>query len=185
MLERNLDPLNGTRLNIEAFHACEDNKYIKNEIFNIISTFNKDSVKSYSYILEKPKVEPNKRQEKDKFYIDNLTHAIAQLLDKLQIDKNFVIITDRLPVQKNKNKQVSALKKGIKEYLKSNDLNIRYDIFHHCSASSVNLQIVDYISWAIFRKYERNQDIFYKKIEKYLIDIDLMTKDRKVSHYEK
>ena len=185
LLERNLDPLNDTRLNIEAFHACEDNKYIKDEIFNIISTFNVDSVKSYSYILEKPKVEPNKRQEKDKFYIDNLNLAIHQLLDKLQIDKNFVIITDRLPVQKNKNKQVSALKKGIKEYLKSNNLNIRYDIFHHCSASSVNLQIVDYISWAIFRKYERNQDTFYKKIEKYLIDIDLMTKDRKVNHYEK
>jgi len=184
LLERNLDPLNDTRLDIEAFHACEDNKYIKDEIFNIISTFDKESVKSYSYILEKPKVDPSKRQEKDKFYIDNLNFAIHKLLDKLNIDKNFVVITDRLPVLKNKNKQVSALKKGIKEYIKSNNLNIRYDIFHHCSASSVNLQIVDYISWAVFRKYERNQDIYYKRIEKYLIDVDLMTKDRKINHYE-
>ena len=163
LLERNLDPLNDRRLNIEAFHACEDNKYIKDEIFNIISTFDNNSVKSYSYILEKPKVEPTKRQEKDKFYIDNLNLAIQQLLDRLKINKNFIIITDRLPVQKNKNKQVGALKKGIKEYIKDNNLNIRYDIFHHCSASSVNLQIVDYISWAIFRKYERGQDIYYKK----------------------
>jgi len=185
LLERNLDPLNDKRLNIEAFHACEDNQYIKNEIFNIISTFNEDNVKAYSYILEKPKVEPTKRQEKDKFYIDNLNLAIQQLLDKLKINKNFVIITDRLPVAKNKNKQVGALKKGIKEYLKLNNLSIRYDIFHHCSASSVNLQIVDYISWAIFRKYERNQDSYFKKIAKYLIDIDLMTKNRKVNHYEK
>jgi hypothetical protein len=30
-----------------------------------------------------------------------------------------------------------------------------------------------------------NQDIFYKKIEKYLIGVDLMTKNRKVNHYEK
>ena len=185
LLERNLDPLNDSRLNIEAFHACEDNQYIRNEIFNIISTFNADSVKAYSYILEKPKVEPTKRQEKDRFYIDNLNLAIQRLLDKLKIDKNFIIITDRLPVQKNKSKQVGALKKGIKEYLKENSLNIRYDIFHHSSASSVNLQIVDYISWAIFRKYERNQDIYYKKIEDYLIAVDLMTKDRKVNHYEK
>ncbi len=185
LLERNLDPLTGKRLNIEAFHACEDNPYIRNEIFNIISTFNINSVKAYSYILEKPKVQPTKRQEKDRFYIDNLNLATQRLLDKLKIDKNFIIITDRLPVQKNKNKQVGALKKGIKEYLKINNLDIRYDIFHHCSASSVNLQIVDYISWAIFRKYERNQDIYYKKIEEYLIDIDLMTKDRKINHYEK
>jgi len=185
LLERNLDPLNDKRLNIESFHACKDNKYIKNEIFNIISTFNENSVKAYSYILEKPKVEPNKRLEKDIFYVDNLNLAIQKLLDKLQIDNNFIIITDRLPVANNKNKQVGALKKGIKEYLRNNHLNIRYDIFHHCSASSVNLQIVDYISWAIFRKYEWNQDIFYKKIEKYLISIDLMTKDREVNHYEK
>ena len=34
------------------------------------------------------------------------------------------------------------------------------------------------------RKYERDQDIYYKKIENYLIDIDLMTKDREVNHYE-
>jgi len=185
LLERNLDPLNGQRLDIEAFHACEDNKYIKDEIFNIISTFDKNSVQSYSYILEKPKVDPTKTKEKDKFYIDNLNLAIHQLLDKLNIDKNFIIITDRLPVLQNKRKQVAALKKGIKEYIKEHSLNIRYDIFHHCSASSVNLQIVDYICWAIFRKYERNQDIYYKKIEKYLIDVDLMTKDRDIIHYEK
>jgi len=185
LLERNLDPLNGKKLEIEAFHAHNDNKYIKNELFNIISTFNENSVKAYSYILEKPKVAPEKRKEKDKFYIDNLSYSIQRLLDKLEIDKNFIVITDRLPVQQNKNKQIGALKKGIKEYLKSKKLNIRYDIFHHCSASSSNLQIVDYISWAIFRKFEHQDDSFYKKIEKYLISLDEMTKDREIIHYEK
>ncbi len=185
LLERNLDPLTGQRLNIEYFHASEDNKYIREEIFNIISTFDKESVKSYSYILEKPKVDPAKRKEIDRFYIDNLNLAIHQLLDKLKIDKNFIIITDRLPVQKNKSKQIGALKKGIKKYIKDHSLTIRYDIFHHSSASSVNLQIVDYISWAIFRKYERDQDSDYNKIEKYLIGVDLMTKDRDINHYEK
>ncbi|MEA1893247.1 MAG: DUF3800 domain-containing protein [Campylobacterota bacterium] len=185
LLEKNLDLSGRKRLDIEAFHASEDNKYIKDEIFKIIETFDERSVKAYSYILEKPKVAPSKREEKDKFYIDNLNLAIQQLLDILQIDKNFIIITDRLPVHKNKNKQISALKKGIKEYIKNKSLQIRYDIFHHCSASSVNLQIVDYISWAIFRKHEMNQDIFYKKIEKYLIRVDEMTKNREVIHYEK
>ena len=184
LLERNLDPLNGRRLDIEAFHAHKDNKYIKEELFNIISTFNKESVKVYSYILEKPKVEPTKREEKDRFYIDNLNYSIQRLLDKLEIDTNFIIITDRLPVQKNKNKMVGALKKGIKEYIKTNALKIRYDIFHHASASSANLQIVDYISWAIFRKYERGEDNYYKRIENYILDEELMTKDREVNHYE-
>jgi len=184
LLERTLEPLND-RLDIEKFHACEDNKYIREELFNIISTFDEKIVKTYSYILEKPKVSPDKRKEKDQFYIDNLSYSIQRLLDKLEINKNFIIITDRLPVKQNKRKQIGALKKGIKEYLKTKDLNIRYDIFHHCSASSANLQIVDYISWAIFRKFEHGNDSFYKKIEKYLIQVDEMTKNRDEVHYEK
>ncbi len=185
LLERNLDPLNGKRLDIESFHAHNDNKYIKNELFNIISIFDKKSVQFYSYILEKPKVMPDKRKEKDKFYINNLNHSIQRLLDKIQIKNNVIIITDNLPVQKNKAKQIGALKKGLKEYIKSNGLDIRYDIFHHCSASSANLQIVDYMGWAIYRKYEHLQDNYYQKISKYLIGEDIMTKDRTESYYEK
>ena len=185
LLERNLDPLNGNRLDIESFHAHNDNKYIKNELFNIISTFDENSVKLYSYILEKPKVAPEKRKEKDKFYINNLNHSIQMLLDKIGIKSNVIIITDNLPVHKNKAKQIGALKKGLKEYIKRNKLNIRYDIFHHCSASSANLQIVDYMGWAIYKKYEHKQDAFYNKISKYLIDEDIMTKDRTENYYEK
>jgi hypothetical protein len=186
LLEKNLNPLKGNdrRLNIESFHACKDNKYIKEEIFNIISTFDENIVKAYSYILEKPKVNPTTREKDYKFYIDNLTFAIKKLLDILAIDKSFLIITDNLPIKKNEKYQVKALKEGVSEYIQENNLNIRYDIFHHCSASSVNLQIVDYISWAIYRKYEHGQDEFYEKIKKYLIKIDDMTKARKTNHYE-
>ena len=99
LLERNLDPSNGSRLDIEYFHAHNDNKYIKDELFGIISTFEKDKVKVYSYILEKPKVNPNKRKEKERFYIDNLNYSIQMLLDKLQIDKNFIIIIPPQTIQ--------------------------------------------------------------------------------------
>lgn len=183
LLERNLDPLSGKRLDIEAFHAHKDNKYIKQELFSIISTFDTETIKVYSYILEKPKVLPSKRDEKDKFYIENLKFAIERLLDKLEIKKDFIIITDNLPVRNNKNNQIKALREGVSDYLKSNRLQIRYDIFHHCSASSVNLQIIDYICWAIFRKYEHGDDYYYKIIKKYILAEEDMTKDRKVKHY--
>jgi hypothetical protein len=185
LLERNLQKDNFKRLDIEAFHANEDNRYIKKRMFEIIGTFNEDEIKVYSYILEKPKVLPDKRHEKDKFYIENLNFAIKRLLKLLSIDKNFIIMTDRLPVKQNKKRQIAALKKGIKEYIRHKRLSIRYDIFHHCSASSANLQVIDYIGWAIFRKYEHNDDSFFKNIEKYIIKIDEMTKNRKNEFYEK
>ena len=183
LLERNLDPLNEKRLDIEYFHACEDNKFIKNKMFELISNFDEQKIKIYSYVLEKPKVLPQKRAEKGEFYTANLTFATSRLLDKLKIDNNFIIITDRLPVQKNKNNQISAIKKGIKQYIKSGNLNIRYDIFHHSSASSVNLQIVDYINWAVFRKYEKGDESFYDKIKRYILDEEVLTKDRDEKFY--
>jgi len=69
--------------------------------------------------------------------------------------------------------------------LKRKNLTLRYDIFHHCSASSVNLQIIDYIGWAVHRKYEMDDVNYYNKIKEYIIDEDIVTKDRKNRYYEK
>ena len=64
LLERNLNPQNKGRLDIEYFHACEDNKHIKNKLFDLISSSDTEKIKIYSYILEKTKVLPQKREEK-------------------------------------------------------------------------------------------------------------------------
>jgi len=185
LLEKSLDPRIERRLNIEYFHAHNDNKHIKNELFDIISTFNTEAVKIYSYILEKEKVQPEKREKNEKFYIDNLIYSIGKLLKKIEINSNFIIITDNLPVAQNRKKQEKALKVGVTNHLKENNLNLRYDIFHHCSASSSNLQIIDYIGWAIYRKYELQDDKYYKKIQKYILEEDIVTKNREVTYYDK
>lgn len=185
LLEKSLDPHITRRLNIEYFHAHNDNKHIKNELFNIISTFDSEAVKIYSYILEKEKVQPGKRKANEDFYIDNLIFSIGKLLEKNEIASNFIIITDNLPVAKNKKKQEKALKVGVSKYIQEHKLNVRYDIFHHCSASSANLQIIDYIGWAIFKKYEHGDDSYYQKIEKYILEEDIVTKDRSKKYYEK
>lgn len=183
LLERNLEPHNANTLDIEAFHACEDNKHIKEGMFDLISSFDKSAIRVYSYILEKPKVMPDKTKQKDRFYADNLTFAIQRLLDKIQIDKDFIIITDRLPVQQQKNRQIKAIKSGISAYIKAKMINLRYAIFHHSSASSANLQIVDYINWAIFRKYERGDEVYYQRIARYILDEEVATKDRNERFY--
>lgn len=183
LIERNLEPSTKEVLDIEKFHACEDNKYIRQKMFEIISTFAKDAVQVYSYILEKPKVQPEKRKEQYVFFADNLTFAITKLLDKIKIDRNFIIITDRLPIKSNKERQVGALKKGIKTYIKTNGKGLRYTIHHHCSASSSNLQIIDYIGWAMNRKYEHNDSSYYEMIKQYLLEEEVMTKDRVEVHY--
>lgn len=183
LIERNLDPLVKDILDIEKFHACEDNRYIRRRMFEIIGTFAKEAVQVYAYILEKSKVNPDKRKENHIFFADNLAYAITQLLDKININRDFIIITDSLPVKSKKERQVGALKKGIKAYLKANKLGSRYTIHHHCSASSSNLQIIDYVGWAIYRKYEHGDPSYYELIKWYLLEEEVMTKDRKEAHY--
>lgn len=183
LIERNLDPLVKDILDIEKFHACEDNRYIRRRMFEIIGTFAKEAVQVYAYILEKSKVNPDKRKENHIFFADNLAYAITQLLDKININRDFIIITDSLPVKSKKERQVGALKKGIKAYLKANKLGSRYTIHHHCSASSSNLQIIDYVGWAIYRKYEHGDPSYYELIKRYLLEEEVMTKDRKEAHY--
>jgi len=185
LLEKSLDPHIGRRLNIEYFHAHNDNKHIKNELFNIIATFDIEAVKVYSYILEKEKVQPEKRKQKENFYIDNLIYSIGKLLEKIEVNSNFIIITDNLPVAQNKRKQEKALKVGVTKYMQEHNLNFRYDIFHHCSASSANLQIIDYVGWAVYRKYEHGDDKYYQKIKKYIVAEDTVTKDRGIRYYDK
>jgi len=83
------------------------------------------------------------------------------------------------------NTPARAVDQGVHNYIKENNLHLRYDIFHHCSASSVNLQIIDYIGWAINRKYEHDDNTYYKKVQKYILSEDIVTKDRERKYYEK
>lgn len=56
-----------------------------------------------------------------------------------------------------------------------------YDISHF----KIRIQIIDYISWAIFRKYEHKDNSYYNKIDKYLIKTDEVTKGRTTIYYRK
>lgn len=117
--------------------------------------------------------------------IDNQTKEMLVKFFNALPHEYYIIITDNLPVASNRKKQEKALKLGVSNYMKEHKLSVRYDIFHHCSASSSNLQIIDYIGWAINRKYEHGDDIYYQKIKSYILSEDVVTKDRDKKYYEK
>ena len=73
-----------------------------------------------------------------------------------------IVITDTLPVQKKR----QAIEKTIKETLTNKlPLDCKYRILHHNSRSHYGLQIADYCNWAVFRKWERNDSMFYDRIK--------------------
>jgi len=140
-------------INIEYFHATEDKQDVRNKVFSIIQE-NLAHMQVCSMIVQKNKVNPTLREE-SKFYTHVFNMLMKWVVKKHVHGKGYervILFTDVMPVAKKK----KAMEKGVKSVLKAllNE-GITYRIYHHQSKSNLNLQVVDYCNWAIYRKWSR------------------------------
>ena len=140
---------------LERFHATEDKQMTRDLVFKIIAQ-NLSGCCFDSVIVEKSKTHLSLRIDA-KFYPKVLGHLLKHVLNAHPQGtvQKVVIMTDRLPIARNRN----AIEKTVKQFLsiliKSRSIN-SYEILHHPSCSSFELQIVDYVNWAIYRKWEHH-----------------------------
>lgn len=145
---------------IEYFHATEDKQNVRNKVFSVLS-----SVGNYyvdSLIIEKPKTYPS-LQKVETFYPRMYQYLLRYVFKRANhnID-HYVIITDEIPVEKKR----EAVNKGLKTTVKTILGKRRFSVLHHASKSHFYLQITDYCSWAIYRKWQHNDLRSYRHIEK-------------------
>jgi uncharacterized membrane protein YpjA len=122
--ERNID--------FEYFHAAEDTQITRNGVFNILSKQHKKFTID-SVIVEKRKTY-TALQTEILFYqkiFEILLNYILQR-NKDEYDK-IIIITDSIPIKKNR----KNIEKAIKLFISS--WSIGYKIFHYSSKSDINL----------------------------------------------
>ena len=80
----------------------------------------------------------------------------------LSLFEKIIVFTDSIPI----NRKRKAIEKAIKQTLaKKLPANVTYEIFHHVSKSNYDLQIVDYCNWAVYRKWEMQDDRSHKIIQ--------------------
>lgn len=149
-------------LNMEYFHASEDRQVVRDKVFEIVKKHLK-GIRIHSLIIEKRKTGKALRAEEN-FYPEIMGYLIKYVLNGVNLAeiKEVLIFTDSIPIKRKRN----AIEKAIKEVLKRvlpDTLN--YKIFHHVSKSNLELQTVDYCSWAIYRKWESNDSRSYAFIE--------------------
>lgn len=146
----------------ELFHATEDAYEVRNGVFSIMEKYISD-YEVFSTVARKNKTNPALRTP-EKFYAKILGYNIRRALSKrdLSLVKEVIILTDTLPVKRDKNNFQKAVKTTLSGMLPK---TARYRIFHHASKSNMELQIVDYFSWAIQRKWERQDASAYDKIK--------------------
>lgn len=149
-------------LNIEYFHASEDAQETRNHVFSIIQA-GLHGIRVDALIVEKGFVEPSRRNE-EKFYPEMLGLLLRHVLEEecLEQFSEVIVFTDRIPVQRKRSAVEKATKMALASLLPK---EAKYRVLHHESKSNLELQIADYLNWAIYRKWDRRNLRSYNLIQ--------------------
>jgi len=160
LLELKYDCLEGG-LDLEYFHASEDRQPTRDRFFSAV-TASLARFAVYSVLISKNHANPAIR-EPERLIPRMLGWLMKYALPRaLTPDtRQVVIVTDTIPVQRKRRAVEKAVKGGVKPYL---PLSVEHRLLHHQSRSDLNLQVADYVNWAVFRKWERGDYRSYSLI---------------------
>lgn len=145
-------------IDFEYFHATEDTQHTRDEVFKLIST-NLSKFTVDSLIVEKRKTHPS-LQDHGRFYQKIFEILLNYVLTRYTTRfRHIFIVTDSIPLKRKKAELQKAIKKYVSDWAQTSGGS--YKIYHYASKSDINLQIVDYFNWAIFRKWERQDGRSY------------------------
>lgn len=150
--------------NLEYFHAAEDTQAVRNRVFEVIRTHLGGS-RVDTLIVEKRKTGPTLRSE-DRFYPEMLGYLLRFIVErKIGSFTKLIVFTDRIPVQRKR----QAVEKAVKQTLsKMLPCGVTYRVLHHDSKSNFGLQIADYVTWAVYRKWDRDDARSYDLIRTFV-----------------
>lgn len=146
---------------VEHFHASEDRQEVRNNVFQIIAG-NLQGCKVDATIIEKRKTAPS-LHDSAKFYPKMLGYHLRYILERVNWGgvAEVVVITDRIPVVKKRQAVEKAVKLTLADMLPKGAI---YRVLHHDSKSNFDLQIADYCTWALHRKWTQGDERSYKLI---------------------
>ena len=136
-------------LNLEYFHATEDRQAVRNRVFEAIGG-HLDELRAYSVIIRKNRTNPSLRAP-HVLYRRTFEWLVRYACPRAASPGDHIVaVTDQIPIDRNR----AAFEKALKPYLKQHlPAGASYDLFHHQSKADMNLQVADYISWAVYRKW--------------------------------
>lgn len=147
---------------VEAFHCAGDNKHIRARIFQLIQNYQiKFGINSL--IVEKNKI-GHSLQKPETFYTKLLGYLIGHVFNDYPCRQagKIVIVTDTIPIQRKRKAIEKSIKVTLAQMLPK---DTRLTILHHTAKAHYGLQVTDYCSWSIFRKWEYGDEESYKLIK--------------------
>lgn len=136
--------------NIQAFHAHEDRQANRDAVVETLASH--DNWRFAANVVYKPKVNPAIRDSYH-FY-PKFASMVLRFIFRGCLRRGtdaVLIFTDALPVKRHRESAEKAIKKACRAEL---DSGIRFESYHHPRASNVWIQVADYCSWAVYRKWQ-------------------------------
>jgi len=143
----------------DFFHAAEDKQVIRDAVFEALKTH---QFGIQATVMEKSKAMPRVRPTKHRFYqygwLYHFRHSLAPFLGD---DHEYLITAASVGTRKGQAVFTNAVNDVVQQHLKRE--NWRTD-FWPCSNDPC-LQVADYCTWAIQRKWERGDEKSYALIK--------------------
>ena len=161
-LDRHLYDCIDNGIDIEYFHCYNDSKRTRRSVFDLMTPY-LGSIDIDCLILEKSTMSADLRTG-SRFYPAMFRRLINLAMRSRATDTiptEVVIITDTVPINRGRR----AVEKAIRTALATALPNVQHRSLHHQSRSHYGLQIADYCSWAIFRKWEVGDDSWFAYVE--------------------
>jgi hypothetical protein len=143
----------------DYFHATADKQQVRDEVFRLIQGQN---FAVYATIMEKSKAQPQVRSTHERFYKYGWLYLFRHgIINGLAASDELLITAASVKTKKAQGAFTDAVNDVIQQHLPRAQWRTS---FCPCACDPC-LQIADYCTWAIQRKWERGDDRSYKLIK--------------------
>lgn len=143
-------------LPLPEFKASEDKQHVRDRVFRVLGGLHRAECRVDAVILEKSKAHPKLRVP-ERYYCESIDRTLKYQFDPRGVDATrydkVVVIVDRPAKRGQAFESINtALHTSLPRYLRG----VPYELVFEDSRNHHGLQMVDYLGWAIMRKWERN-----------------------------
>lgn len=150
---------------IGVLHAYIEEPVTRKRLLSLLA---EKDCKIMTILLNKKKVYTNLQDEKPVLY----NYVTNILLDRI-FSKKLVPPGERIEIIASRKETSKFLNLNFRSYLQHqivNNHNAKVSVSIKTPAEQKELQAVDFVSWAIFRKYEYNDDTYYNLIRSRIVE---------------
>jgi hypothetical protein len=163
----------------DYFHASEDKQVVRDRVFAFIEKFD---FRIYAQILEKSKAQPKMRVATERFYQYAWLYLFRYCMPRI-VRPNEQLMVTTASIGKKKGQVVfsDAIRDVLSQTVGVPKANWRAVFWS--AASDPCLQVADYCTWAIQKKWERNDTRSYELVKSKIVHEYELWGHGKYHHY--